>query len=146
MLIPNKKNIKKLILISILLLTFNSWAEEQGLECVRHAQIGDTTLTFYNEYIINEEERYILIYPTYADANVVKYPPETSFKKHPIKSSPVSWIYWTTIVDGEEVNYRFIRGDNHLIESLPQYDRVLDCTFMDKATVISNIRMRSSKR
>ena len=137
---------KKLILIAILLLTSNSWAEEQGLECVRHAQIGDTTFTFYNDYIINEEERYILIYPTYADANVVKYPPETSFKKHPIKLSPVTWINWTTIVDGEEVNYRFIRGDNHLIESLPQYDRVLDCTFMDKATVISNIRMRSSKR
>ena len=139
---------KRLILIAGLLLfaSANSWAEEQGLECVRHAQIGDTTFTFYNEYILNEEEKYILIYPTYADSNVVKYPPETSFKKHPIKLSPVTWIYWTTIIDGEEVNYRFIRGDNHLIESLPQYDRVLDCTFMDKATVISNIRMRSSKR
>ena len=137
---------KKLILIAILLLTSNSWSKEQGLECVRHAQIGDTTLTFYNEHIINEEERYILIYPTYAYANVVKYPPETSFKKHPIELSPLQWIFWTTIVDGEEVNYRFIRGGNHLIESFPQYDQVLDCTFMDKATVISNIRMRSSKR
>ena len=137
---------KKLILISALLLFgSNTWAIETGMECVRHAQIGDTTFTFYNEYILNEEEKYILIYPTYADSNVVKYPPETSFKKHPIKSSPVSWIFWTTIVDGEEVNYRFIRGDNHLIESLPQYDRVLDCTFMDKATVISNIRMRTVK-
>ena len=134
---------KNLLLISALLLVAsNGWAEEKGLECVRHAQIGDTTLTFYNEYIINEEERYILIYPTYADANVVKYPPETSFKKHPIKLSPVTWINWTTIVDGEEVNYRFIRGDNHLIESFPQYDNVLDCTFMDKATIMSNIRMR----
>ena len=138
---------KKLILISALLLVAsNVWAEEQGLECVRHAQIGDTKLTFYNEYILNEKERYILIYPTYADANVVKYPPETSFKKHPIELSPIHWIFWTTIIDGEEVNYRFIRGDNHLIESLPQYDSVLDCTFMDKATIMSNIRMRSSKR
>ena len=134
---------KIFFLIISLLLTSNSWAEEQGLECVRHAQIGDTTFTFYNEYILNEEEKYILIYPTYADSNVVKHPPETSFKKHPIKSSPVSWIYWTTIIDGEEVNYRFIRGDNHLIESFPQYDQVLDCTFMDEATVMSNIRMRA---
>ena len=132
------------ILLSVLLLVAsNSWAEEQGLECVRHAQIGDTKLTFYNEYILNEEERYILIYPTYAYANVVKYPPETSFKKHPIKSSPVSWIYWTTIIDGEEVNYKFIRDDLHLIEYFPQYDDVLDCTFMDKATIMSNIRMRT---
>ena len=136
---------KKLILICSLLLFASAYslAEEQGLECVRHVQIGDTTLTFYNEYILNEEEKYILIYPTYADSNVVKYPPETSFKKHPIKSSPVSWIYWTTIIDGEEVNYRFIRGDNHLIEYFPQYDNVLDCTFMDKATIMSNIRMRT---
>ena len=134
---------KKLILISALLLSFNGWAEEKGLECVRHAQIGNTNLTFYNEYILNEEEKYILIYPTYADANVVRHPPETSFKKHGVELSPSHWIFWTTIVDGEEVNYRFIRGDNHLIESLPQYDRVLDCTFMDKATVISNIRMRT---
>ncbi|SVB99989.1 uncharacterized protein METZ01_LOCUS252843, partial [marine metagenome] len=52
---------------------------------------------------------------------------------------PSHWIFWTTIVDGEEVNYRFIRGDNHLIESFPQYDNVLDCTFMDKATIMSNI-------
>ena len=123
----------------LLLVASNTWAEEQGLECVRHTQIEDTTLTFYNKYIINEDERYILIYPTYADANVVKYPPETSFKKHPIKLSPVTWINWTTVVDGEEVNYRFIRGDNHLIESFPQYDNVLDCTFMDKATIMSNI-------
>ena len=137
---------KKLILISALLLfASNGWAKEQGLECVRHAQIGDTTFTFYNEYILNEEEKYILIYPTYAYANVVKYPPETSFKKHPIKLSPVTWINWTTIVDGEEVNYRFIRGDNHLIEYFPQYDNVLDCTFMDKATIMSNIRMRTVK-
>ena len=141
-----RTEMKKLLLISALLLVAsNSWAEEQGLECVRHTQIGDTTLTFYNEYIINEEERYILIYPAYADANVVKYPPETSFKKHPIKLSPVTWINWTTVVDGEEVNYRFIRGDNHLIESFPQYDNVLDCTFMDKATIMSNIRMRTVK-
>ena len=138
---------KKLILICSLLLvaSANSWAKEQGLECVRHAQIGDTTFTLYNDYIINEDEEYILIYPTYAYANVVKYPPETSFKKHPIKLSPVTWINWTTIVDGEEVNYRFIRGDNHLIEYFPQYDNVLDCTFMDKATIMSNIRMRTVK-
>ena len=138
---------KKLILISALLLfaSANSWTKEQGLECVRHAQIGDTKLTFYNEYILNEEERYILIYPTYADANVVRHPPETSFKKHPIELSPVTWIYWTTIIDGEEVNYRFIRADNHLIDSFPQYDNVLDCTFMDKATIMSNIRMRTVK-
>ena len=137
--------IKRLILIAGLLLfaSANNWAEEQGLECVRHAQIGDTTFTFYNDYIINEDEEYILIYPTYADSNVVKYPPETSFKKHPIKSSPVSWIYWTTIIDGEEVNYKFIRDDLHLIEYFPQYDDVLDCTFMDKATIMSNIRMRT---
>ena len=134
---------KNIFLIISLLLTSNSWAEEKGLECVRHTQIGDTTLTFYNEYILNEDERYILIYPTYAYANVVRHPPETSFKKHGVELSPSHWIFWTTIVDGEEVNYRFIRGDNHLIESLPQYDRVLDCTFMDKATVISNIRMRT---
>ena len=135
---------KKLILISALLLFgSNGWAKEQGLECVRHAQIGDTTFTFYNEYILNEEEKYILIYPTYADANVVKYPPETSFKKHPIKSSPVTWINWTTIVDGEEVNYKFIRDGLHLIEYFPQYDDVLDCTFMDKSTIISNIHMRA---
>ena len=135
---------KKLILISALLLVAsNGWAEEKGLECVRHTWIGDTELTFYNEYILNKEERYILIYPTDFDTTVVKYPPETSFKKHGIELSPSHWIFWTTIVDGEEVNYRFIRGDNHLIESLPQYDRVLDCTFMDKATVISNIRMRA---
>ena len=135
----------KIILIAGLLLFTSaySWAEEKGLECVRHAQIGDTTFTFYNEYILNEEEKYILIYPTYADVNVVKYPPETSFKKHPIKLSPVTWINWTTIVDGEEVNYRFIRGDNHLIEYSPQYDNVLDCTFIDKATIMSNIRMRA---
>ena len=133
---------KKLILIAILLLASNSWAQEQGLECVRHAQIGDTTFTFYNDYILNEDEESILIYPTYADGNVVKYPPENSFKKHPIKLSPVSWIYWTTIIDGEEVNYKFIRDDLHLIEYFPQYDDVLDCTFMDKATIMSNIRMR----
>ena len=132
-------------IVGLLLVVSNGWTKEQGLECVRHAQIGDTTFTFYNDYILNEEEEYILIYPTYADANVVKYPPETSFKKHPIKSSPVSWIYWTTIIDGEEVNYRFIRGANHLIESFPQYDNVLDCTFMDKATIMSNIRMRTVK-
>ena len=101
---------KRLIILTSLLLAFNSWAEEQGLECVRHAQIGDTTFTFYNDYIINEDEEYILIYPTYADSNVVKYPPETSFKKHPIKLSPATWINWTTIIDGEEVNYRLIRG------------------------------------
>ena len=137
---------KKLILISALLLFgSNGWTKEQGLECVRHAQIGDTTFTFYNDYILNEDEEYILIYPTYADANVVKYPPETSFKKHPIKSSPVSWIYWTTIIDGEEVNYKFIRDGLHLIEYFPQYDDVLDCTFMDKATIMSNIRMRTVK-
>ena len=138
---------KKLILISALLLFgSNTWAKEQGLECVRHAQIGDTTFTLYNDYIINEDEEYILIYPTYAYANVVKYPPETSFKKHPIKLSPVvTWIYWTTIIDGEEVNYRFIRDDLHLIEYFPQYDNVLDCIFMDKATIMSNIRMRTVK-
>ena len=139
---------KKLILISALLLfgSANSWAKEQGLECVRHAQIGDTTFTLYNDYIINEDEEYILIYPTYAYANVVKYPPETSFKKHPIKLSPaVTWIDWTTIIDREEVSYRFIRDDLHLIEYFPQYDNVLDCTFMDKATIISNIRMRTVK-
>ena len=140
-------DMKKLILICSLLLFASAYslAEEQGLECVRHVQIGDTTLTFYNEYILNEEEKYILIYPTYADANVVKYPPETSFKKHPIKSSPVSWIYWTTIIDGEEVNYKFIRDGLHLIEYFPQYDDVLDCTFMDKATIMSNIHMRTVK-
>ena len=138
-------DMKKLILICSLLLFASAYslAEEQGLECVRHAQIGDTTFTFYNEYILNEEEKYILIYPTYADSNVVKYPPETSFKKHPIKSSPVSWIYWTTIIDGEEVNYKFIRDGLHLIEYFPQYDDVLDCIFMDKATIMSNIRMRT---
>ena len=128
----------------LLLVTSNVWAEEQGLECVRHTRIG-MNFTFYNDYIINEDAEYILIYPTYVDANVVKYPPETGFKKHPIKLSPVTWIYWTTIIDGEEVNYRFIRGDNHLIESFPQYDHVLDCTFTDKATIMSNIRMRASK-
>ena len=139
---------KRFILIAGLLLvaSANSWAEDKGLECVRHAQIGDTNLTFYNDYILNEEEKYILIYPTYADANVVRYPPENSFKKHPIKLSPVTWIYWTTIIDGEEVNYRFIRADNHLIEYFPQYDNVLDCTFMDKATIMSNIHMRTSKK
>ena len=137
---------KKLILISVLLLSSNAWAKEQGLECVRHAQIGDTTFTFYNDYIINEDEEYILIYPTYVDANVVKYPPETDFKKHPIKLSPVvTWIYWTTIIDGEEVNYRFIRDDLHLIEYFPQYDNVLDGIFMDKDTIMSNIRMRTVK-
>ena len=136
---------KSILLASLLCIAFDGWAEEQGLECVRHAQIGDTTFTFYNDYIINEEERYILIYPTDVDTNVVKYPPETSFKKHGIELSPSHWIFWTTIVDGEEVNYRFIRGDNHLIESFSQYDNVLDCTFMDKATIMSNIRMRSSK-
>ena len=130
---------KKLILIISFILASNGWAEEKGLECVRHTQIGDTTLTFYNEYIFNEEERYILIYPTDFDTTVVKHPPETSFKKHGIELSPSYWIFWTTIVDGEEVNYRFIRGDNHLIESFPQYDNVLDCTFMDKATIMSNI-------
>ncbi len=138
----------RLIIVTSLLLflaSANSWTEEQGLECVRHAQIGDTTFTFYNEYILNEEEKYILIYPTYADSNVVKYPPETSFKKHPIKLSPATWIYWTTIIDGEEVNYKFIRDDLHLIEYFPQYDDVLDCTFMDKATIISNIRMRTDE-
>ncbi len=139
---------KRFILIAGLLLvaSANSWAEDKGLECVRHAQIGDTNLTFYNDYILNEEEKYILIYPTYADANVVRYPPENSFKKHPIKLSPVTWIYWTTIIDGEEVNYRFIRDDLHLIEYFPQYDNVLDCTFMDKATIMSNIHMRTSKK
>ena len=138
---------RKLIIIAslLLLVASNTWAKEQGLECVRHAQIGDTTFTFYNDYILNEEEEYILIYPTYAYANVVKYPPETSFKKHPIKLSPVTWINWTTIVDGEEVNYRFIRDDLHLIEYFPKYDNVLDCTFMDKATIMSNIRMRTVK-
>ena len=138
---------KKLILICSLLLFASaySWAEEQGLECVRHAQIGDTTFTFYNEYILNEEEKYILIYPTYADSNVVKYPPETDFKEHPIKLSPVTWINWTTIIDREEVSYRFIRDDLHLIEYFPQYDNVLDCIFMDKATIMSNIRMRTVK-
>ena len=136
---------KRLILISALLLFgSNGWTKEQGLECVRHAQIGDTTFTFYNDYILNEDEEYILIYPTYADANVVKYPPENSFKKHPIKLSPVvTWIDWTTIIDREEVSYRFIRDDLHLIEYFPQYDDVLDCTFMDKATIMSNIRMRA---
>jgi len=123
----------------LLLVASNTWAEEQGLECVRHTQIEDTTLTFYNKYIINEDERYILIYPTDVDTNVVKYPPETSFKKHPIELSPLHWIFWTTIVGGEEVNYRFIRDDLHLIESFPQYDSVLDCTFMDKATILPNI-------
>ncbi len=137
---------KIFFLIISLLLTSNSWAEEQGLECVRHALIGDTKLTFYNEYILNKEERYILIYPTDFDTTVVKYPPETSFKKHGIELSPSHWIFWTTIVDGEEVNYRFIRDDLHLIEYFPQYDNVLDCTFMDKATIMSNIRMRTSKR
>ena len=102
-----------------------------------------TNFTFYNAYIINESEEYILIYPTYADSNVIKYPPETDFKKHPIRLSPVTWIFWTTIIDGEEVNYRFIRDDMHLIEYFPLYDNVLDCTFMDKATIISNIRMRT---
>ena len=136
---------KRLLLISALLLFgSNGWVEEKGLECVRHTWIGDTELTFYNEYILNKEERYILIYPTDFDTTVVKYPPETSFKKHGIELSPSHWIFWTTIVDGEEVNYRFIRGDNHLIESFPQYDQVLDCTFMDKATVMSNIHMRAS--
>ena len=137
---------KKLILISALLLfSFNGWAEEQGLECVRHTRIA-TNFTFYNSYIINESEEYILIYPTYVDSNVIKYPPETDFKKHPIRLSPVTWIFWTTIIDGEEVNYRFIRDDLHLIEYFPQYDNVLDCTFMDKATIMSNIHMRTSKK
>ena len=138
---------KRLLLISALLLFgSNGWVEEKGLECVRHTWIGDTELTFYNEYILNKEERYILIYPTDFDTTVVKYPPETSFKKHGIELSPSYWIFWTTIVDGEEVNYKFIRDGLHLIEYFPQYDDVLDCTFMDKATIMSNIRMRSSKR
>ena len=140
-----RTEMKKIILLAILLLfvaSANSWAEEQGLECVRHKGIA-TNFTFYNAYIINESEEYILIYPTYADSNVIKYPPETDFKKHPIKLSPVSWIYWTTIIDGEEVNYKFIRDGLHLIEYFPQYDDVLDCTFMDKATIMSNIRMRT---
>ena len=133
---------KKLILISALLLfSFNGWAEEQGLECVRHKGIA-TNFTFYNAYIINESEEYILIYPTYADTNIIKYPPEKDFKKHPIRLSPL-WIFWTTIIDREEVNYRLIRNDLHLIEYFPLYDNVLDCTFMDKATIISNIRMRT---
>ena len=129
---------KKLILLTVLCIASNGWAEEQGLECVRHTKIGPN-FTFYNDYILNEDEEYILIYPTYADANVVKYPPENSFKKHPIELSPVTWIYWTTIIDGEEVNYKFIRDGLHLIEYFPQYDDVLDCTFMDKATIMSNI-------
>ena len=134
---------KKLILISALLFSFNGWAEEQGLECVRHKGIA-TNFTFYNAYIINESEEYILIYPTYADTNIIKYPPEKDFKKHPIRLSPL-WIFWTTIIDREEVSYRFIRDDLHLIEYFPQYDNVLDCTFMDKATIISNIHMRAVK-
>ncbi len=121
---------KRLLLISALLLFgSNGWVEEKGLECVRHTQIGDTKLIFYNEYILNEEERYILVYPTDVDTNVVKDTPKTSFKKLGIELSPLHWIYWTTIIDGEEVNYRFIKADNHLIESFPEYDSVLDCTF-----------------
>ena len=83
----------------------------------------------HNEYILNEEERYILVYPNDVDTNVVKDTPKTSFKKLGIELSPLHWIYWTTIIDGEEVNYRFIKADNHLIESFPEYDSVLDCTF-----------------
>jgi len=121
---------KRLLLISALLLFgSNGWVEEKGLECVRHTQIGDTKLIFYNEYILNEEERYILVYPNDVDTNVVKDTPKTSFKKLGIELSPLHWIYWTTIIDGEEVNYRFIKADNHLIESFPEYDSVLDCTF-----------------
>ena len=143
-LISNNKSII-LIIGFLFFASAYSWAEEQGLECVRHTRIG-TNFTFYNDYIINESEEYILIYPTYADSNVIKYPPETDFKKHPIRLSPVTWIFWTTIIDGEEVNYRFIRDDLHLIEYFPQYDNVLDCTFMDKATIMSNIHMRTSKK
>ena len=121
---------RRLLLISALLLFgSNGWVVEKGLECVRHTQIGDTKLIFYNEYILNEEERYILVYPTDVDTNVVKDTPKTSFKKLGIELSPLHWIYWTTIIDGEEVNYRFIKADNHLIESFPEYDSVLDCTF-----------------
>ena len=110
---------KRLLLISALLLFgSNGRVEEKGLECVRHTQNGDTKLIFYNEYILNEEERYILVYPTDVDTNVVKDTPKTSFKKLGIELSPLHWIYWTTIIDGEEVNYKFIRDGLHLIEYL----------------------------
>ena len=136
---------KSVLLASLLCIAFDGWAEEKGLECARYSKIGGT-FTFYNDYIINENEEYILIYPTYVDANVIEYPPETSFKKHQIKLSPVTWIYWTTIVNGDVVNYRFIRDDNHLIESFPHYDNVLDCRFMDRSTIVSNIHMRAIKK
>ena len=139
---------KKATFILCILLTTNAWSVEKGLECVRYSRILGEIYTFYYDFIINVDEKYILAYPGYggSDASSIsdpgKYPPETSFTRHQLELTP-EHIKWAIKDDGNVINHKLYRKGLGLIQQHPSFSYELECETMGKGKILENIYSRA---